>query len=308
MGLCGPTQLLLMMLFVLFEAIRGPLLMAKISHVMDTALWVAFHRGQESLHAKPLYRDPLALKLAGELGERISARMSSATFMSWMMALRTKAIDGLIEDAVKEGVRLIVNLGAGLDTRPYRLALPEGVRWIEVDFPQMISYKEKLLQAETPTVSLTRVSLDLGDRGKAREFYQSLSREKGPILVITEGVIPYLDRVAVEALAQDLFAIPNIKYWIQDFRHGGYAQGFAKLWLKYKLRRAPMKFKVGHWFDFFARFGWRMRKQRLMSDLSAEFGRSMPTGGSIGLLMAIFPKKKLEAYNRSSGFVMFERG
>ena len=70
------------------------------------------------------------------------------------------------------------------------MALPQNVRWIEVDFPEMIAYKEAILKGEQPTISFTRLSLDLSDRVSAREFYQGLSREDGSILVITEGVIP----------------------------------------------------------------------------------------------------------------------
>ena len=225
--------------------------MAKISNVMDTALWVAYHRGQESLQNNPLYQDPLALKLAGDLGQRISRRMSSLSFMSWMMALRTRAIDDLIIGAVQDGVRTVVNLGAGLDTRPYRLNLPSDLMWIEADFPEMIQYKESMLGREVPHMRLRRESLDLSDRAKARAFYDNLAGEEGPILVITEGVIPYLDNESVEQLARDLLSIANIKFWIQDFRHGGYVQGFPKLWLMLKMRRAPMRFKVGNWFEFF---------------------------------------------------------
>jgi methyltransferase (TIGR00027 family) len=274
---------------------------------MDTALWVAYHRGLESTRQNPLYHDPLALKLAGDQGQRIAARMSSESFMSWMMALRTRAIDDLIFGAVADGVRTIVNLGAGLDTRPYRMKLPNEVQWIEADFPDMIHYKESILSTERPLVSLRRASLDLSDRAQAKDFYQRLAQENGPILVITEGLIPYLDNQAVEQLAMDLAAVDKIKFWIQDFRHGGYAQGIPKLWFMLKMRRAPMKFKVGHWFDFFLRFGWRMRRQMLLSDLAETYGRQMPAPKGAGLLMALWPKKSFANYGRSTGFALFER-
>ncbi len=126
-------------------------------------------------------------------------------------------------------------------------------------------------------------------------------------MVITEGVIPYLDNESVEQLARDLLSIANIKFWIQDFRHGGYVQDVPKLWLMLKMRRAPMRFKVGNWFDFFKILGWRMRRQLLLSDLASTYGRKMPSREGMGLVMALWPQKSFETYTRSTGFALFER-
>ena len=57
------------------------------------------------------------------------------------MVIRTLIIDDLIQKAVVAGADTVVNLGAGLDARPYRMALPESLRWIEVDYPQVIDWK-----------------------------------------------------------------------------------------------------------------------------------------------------------------------
>ena len=130
-----------------------------IEHVSDTALWVAVHRGRESDRPDALYKDPLALRLAGKRGERIARKMASGAFMSWMMALRTVAIDSLINDAIDLGVTIVVNLGAGLDTRPYRLDFSKKIKWIEVDFPHVISFKNSELRDETTRVDLERVAI-----------------------------------------------------------------------------------------------------------------------------------------------------
>jgi O-methyltransferase involved in polyketide biosynthesis len=54
---------------------------------------------------------------------------------------------------------MVVNLAAGLDTRPYRMALPSGLQWIEVDLPDLLVYKAEALAAETPVCTLQRVAL-----------------------------------------------------------------------------------------------------------------------------------------------------
>jgi O-Methyltransferase involved in polyketide biosynthesis len=45
---------------------------------------------------------------------------------------------------------MIVNLAAGLDARAYRMQLPKTLKWIDVDLPGMINYKNEILQNEKP--------------------------------------------------------------------------------------------------------------------------------------------------------------
>ena len=52
--------------------------------------------------------------------------------------------------ALREGVDTIVNLGAGLDTRPYRMSLPASLHWIEADYAHLIEYKEAALPVNYP--------------------------------------------------------------------------------------------------------------------------------------------------------------
>src|SRR3569623_650258 len=92
-----------------------------INHVTDTALWVAVYRARETERPDALFRDPLASKLAGERGRLIESKMSQGKYVNWSLAIRTVVIDKFVHEAVVRGFDTIVNLGAGLDTRPYRL-------------------------------------------------------------------------------------------------------------------------------------------------------------------------------------------
>jgi O-methyltransferase involved in polyketide biosynthesis len=77
-----------------------------------------------------LFRDPFAERLAGEQGRAIVAatpRMSRSGY--WLVA-RTKIIDDTIAEAIADGCDRVLNLAAGLDTRPYRLDLPaDSIGW-----------------------------------------------------------------------------------------------------------------------------------------------------------------------------------
>src|SRR5262252_5973616 len=106
---------------------------SSITHVADTALWVATYRALESQRPDALFRDPLSDMLAGERGRNIAASMPYPKFMAWALAIRTVAIDEMIVRALSLGVDTVLNLGAGLDTRPYRMNLPASLRWIEID-------------------------------------------------------------------------------------------------------------------------------------------------------------------------------
>src|ERR1700742_4515686 len=137
---------------------------APIQNVSDTAFMVAMYRPKEGERPDALFKDPLSLKLAGERGREIVtglwgsnwAGARQARIMIWHLALRTHVIDQLITTAIERGATAILNLGAGLDTRPYRMAVPNTVRWIEVDYPHFIELKESVLSGEHPQCQLER--------------------------------------------------------------------------------------------------------------------------------------------------------
>jgi methyltransferase (TIGR00027 family) len=135
-----------------------------IGHVSDTALCVAVYRAEESERPDALFRDPLARRLAGERGFRIARRMSREHYIRWALSVRTVVVDRMIAELLADGVDTIVNLGAGLDTRPYRLELPHSLKWFEIDFPHMIQYKNQQLADHKRRCQLTRIAADLTDR------------------------------------------------------------------------------------------------------------------------------------------------
>ena len=70
--------------------------------------------------------------------------------MSWAMIVRTAVLDEIIMQHVPGGVDLVVNLAAGLDARPWRLALPTTLRWVDVDLPDILRYKTGTLRDAAP--------------------------------------------------------------------------------------------------------------------------------------------------------------
>lgn len=115
--------------------------------ISDSALGVAVERARETKRKRPLFRDPYAGRLAGERGRRI-ARETRNRLISAGVVVRTAVFDELILQTVKRnGAACVLKLGAGLDTRPYRLDLPGDLRWVEADLPDL-DHKAKLLMGE----------------------------------------------------------------------------------------------------------------------------------------------------------------
>jgi methyltransferase (TIGR00027 family) len=117
-----------------------------IQDISETAFMVAMWRAAENTHPNPLYRDPRALKLAGDRGREIIKGVTKGrtSIGHWMMAIRTRVIDDFIREAVADGIDLVLNLGAGLDTRPYRLELPSNLCWVEVDCAEITELKDSV--------------------------------------------------------------------------------------------------------------------------------------------------------------------
>jgi len=248
----------------------------QIRDVSDTAFWVAQLRAAESERPDALFRDPLAARLAGEHGRRIAAAMPLSRMIAWNVAMRTVIIDDYIQRAVREGIDTVVNLGAGLDARPYRMDLPAALRWIEADYPQIIDYKERVLAAETPRCRLERAGVDLAERTQRQELFARIGMQASKALILTEGVLPYLSVEEVAPLADDLRAWDRARYWVVDYFHPAAMRFRRHSSLGRALRNAAFRFAPPDWFGFFERRGWKPREIRYLTEQSQRVGRPVP--------------------------------
>jgi methyltransferase (TIGR00027 family) len=281
---------------------------APIEHVSDTALWVASYRALESRRGDALFHDPLAEILAGERGRQIARRMQNEIVMAWAISLRTRIIDELIAAAIAQGVDLVLNLGAGLDARPYRMDLPASLDWVEVDYPHMVAFKEERLIAETPRCRLQRISLDLSDLAARRELFANLGRRPNPILVLTEGVTPYLSNEEVASLADDLGLQKNFRFWVLDYHSSAAAISFGRRRMKRHLRKAPFRFRPPAWESFFESHGWRLKELRYYTEEAERFNRPLQLPWRYKILRLFLTKKREQALRRMAGVAMLSRG
>jgi methyltransferase (TIGR00027 family) len=275
-----------------------------VSHVSDTALWVAVHRAQESRRKDALFHDPYAERLAGDRGKQIVHRLERGTSSAWSIITRTAVLDELIMDALRDGVDTILNLAAGLDTRPYRLPLPAATRWIEVDFPDMIAYKEGTLGEAQPRCVLERIALDLTERAARQRLFARLNGESRRLLVLTEGLLIYLTQDDVAALAEDLHAMPHFQRWIADTLTPELLEWLlTKQFKSFATGSVRMHFAPPGGIAYFERFGWRARTVRKMSAESRRLKRQMPRAWLFRLLGALSPKHIRERYGKFEAYL-----
>ena len=282
-----------------------------IQNVSDTAFMAAAYRAAETARPDALFRDPLAARLAGERGKRIIADLPKGAFIGgWTVVIRTCVIDEQIRAAVAHGVDTVLNLGAGLDTRPYRMELPASLRWIEADQPQVIALKEQGLRDEKPRCRLERIKLDFSDAGARHAVLEQATAGSGKVLVLTEGVIPYLPEAGVAALAADMRAHPAIHYWLVDYFSPEAYRYRRRTKMNQAMQNAPFQFEPMDYFGFFAGLGWKPREIRYLAEEGDRLNRPPAFSVTIKMLMRVMglfmSRERRAAMKRYTGYVLFE--
>lgn len=184
-----------------------------------TAIGVAVIRARETDHPNGLVNDPLAAALAAAARQGFvekagpdawSKLEQTAEMFHDGRIVAVRFFDDQLQAAVESGMRQVVMVGAGLDTRAYRLPLPPDLRVFEVDLPDTFAFKEPVLnaQAVSPNCNRTVVPADLRENWSEALLAAGL-RVGERTLWIDEGCLPYLslgDRLAVLGQANMLSA------------------------------------------------------------------------------------------------------
>ncbi len=277
--------------------------------ICDTARWVAMYRARETERPDACFRDPYARLLAGERGEEILRRMPGARFSAWPTVVRTCLFDEMILRCVeRDGVDTVLDLGSGLCTRPYRLPLPAGLRWIEVDLPGILSCKDEKLSGVRPRCCRESVKMDLRDLSARRAFLARIAAPSQKAVVVTEGFLGYLAEEEVASLARDLHDQAAFRWWILDLA--------SPLLLK-RLRRsyrrvlaeanAPLRFAPEEGTGFFATLGWKEVEFRSTWEESRRLRREMPMAWIFRLLARMVSPRRREMFRRLGATVLLER-
>ncbi|OBJ15797.1 methyltransferase [Mycobacterium colombiense] len=226
-----------------------------ITHVSDTARWTALHRATETARPDALFNDHLAERLAGEQGRAIVDNAPWTDRSGWWLVARTKLIDDAIADALAHGCDRVLNLAAGLDTRPYRLDVPPDLTWIEADLPKLLAEKTQVLADQAPRCRLNRIAVDLADPHARDAFFNEALDGATKAFVLTEGLSMYLEASDVAALSGAIKR-PSVAWWMTDFAFPGLRERINKNFAGIS-ENAPFKFAPDNGLAFFEDLGWR---------------------------------------------------
>ncbi len=280
-----------------------------IENISDTALWVAYYRAMETERPDALFHDPYAKLLAGARGKEIVRGLRQGRSSSWAMIVRTKVLDEIIVQTIEKfGCDTVLNLAAGLDSRPYRLSLPASLHWIDVDLPAILSYKEQKLTNEQPKCSLELVKLDLADVSLRQKLFSRINSEAKQVLVITEGLLIYLTAEQVSSLAIDLHAQSTFRWWLTEFISPQVLRYMQRAWEKQlAAANTRMQFALENSEAFYQEHGWKLAEFRSAMEEGHRLKREMPFSWLFRFLTRLAPKERQELYRKMSGYALLER-
>jgi len=279
-----------------------------ITHISDTARWVALYRARESERPDALFHDPFARRLAGPKGERMVRQLEVRMKGDWPVIVRTAIMDEIILRLVRSGVRQVLNLAAGLDARPWRLELPSALRWIDADLPGILDHKLRVLAGESTLCQYKAVPLDLTDLEQSRKLLAGLGNKSRETLVITEGLLVYLESEAVSALARALHAVRACRWWLCDLASPDLlriaaGQRGAK---NSALAAAVLRFAPENSVDWFGSQGWKEVEFRSTVREGIRLKRTSPLGHFWARLRPTRGVSRQERIRRFSGIALLE--
>jgi methyltransferase (TIGR00027 family) len=205
------------------------------------------------------------------LGREDLARMRAQPFYHYLIA-RTKYYDEVVTDAVADGVRQIVIVGCGSDTRAYRfqdVLRAKDVKVLECDQPQAIHIKQRMTKRWRHSDYVEYLPIDLND-----DAWPALGRWLGDAaspksLVLMEGVSPYVNEGTfgqfLRFLAKTLSPGSHIAY---DFKICGMSDDEGRT------ERTPHPFRLSAVENEVAAYhranGLRLERMEVSSDLSTR--------------------------------------
>jgi methyltransferase (TIGR00027 family) len=286
------------------------------SSVGATATWVAACRAVAGKQPNPLIDDPFADPLVRAVGAEFFIRVVDGEItdetgglaadadpdvefnlqrMVNMMAVRTRYFDDFFTDATASGIRQVVILASGLDSRPYRLSWPEGTVVYEVDQPAVIEFKSAALSqlGAHPTAERRTVAVDLRDDWLTA-LRQAGFDETKPAAWSAEGLLMYLPPEAQDRLFDNITTLSARGSQLATEYHvdgmpllAERAKAMARRWgpfgfdtdvsaLVYHGERTPAA-------EYLHAQGWQISK-RSRADQFAEAGLPLPSGESLKAL------------------------
>lgn len=154
----------------------------------ETLFITLYGRYLDSISADSLLGD----ELAGTILEQVDynfAKLSVRTGTATTVAIRSKLFDTWVNNFLaKHETATVLHLACGLDTRAHRLQWGPGVRWIDVDLPEVVELRKKLI----PPLQDSRDYTLLAGSATDPDFIAMLPSDR-PTIIVMEGLTIYLE-------------------------------------------------------------------------------------------------------------------
>jgi methyltransferase (TIGR00027 family) len=231
-----------------------------------TAYEAASLRAMENLlpQDKRLFEDPYSEKLLSPYYKFWMIIMRPPRILNFMMNIsekhspgviggllcRTCYIDDILNNAIKEGVGTVVNLGAGMDARAFRIPGIENIQYFELDLPEVMkakrSYIDKKIGELPSNVSLVPIDFNSQDLGE--ELEKSGYDPSSKTLFIWEGVSQYISKEVVDGTLKYVAqASPGSRivftYVLESFINGSkIPDGLNRIYKMFLKKKNPLWF------------------------------------------------------------------
>lgn len=190
--------------------------------VAETALWTAIARMEDARSKKPLCNDTFAARFADAPRTAVVADLLRVKRPTESVVVRHAFIDDVVR---KDASRVVVILGAGLDTRAFRLGGGTDKRFVEVDHPELVAWKEARLPAAEAPTSLERVGVDFAKETLRARLAHLATDEH--TLVLAEGLLMYLTEAEASATLETMRALFPSHTFVADILSANFTKRFS---------------------------------------------------------------------------------
>ncbi len=265
--------------------------------VGQTALGVAKLRARESERADRLFNDPYAEAFVAAAPEAVAERRappgessSLGAIFQARVAIRTRFLDDYLLAACAAGCRQVVLLAAGMDSRGYRIEWAAGTRLFEIDQPDVLAFKDAVLNScgAVPRCHRVARAADLREDWAGAAVDSGL-RPAGRTAWLAEGLLIYLTAEEAGQLLTTITSLSapgsRIAFEFNDSGEGGPVSrartlpGMSKITALWKggLGTGTADWLAGH--------GWLVQTHDI-GPVAASYGRPIPGQSSGGFLTA----------------------
>lgn len=180
--------------------------------VLLSAPLMAAYRAVEAQRSDRLFDDPFASKLITTEAEKIALEDPEEEGRAFL-AVRTRFFDDFLISSATIAPQ-IVNLGAGMDTRAFRLNWTQGTKYYEIDYPEVLTYKNEILKDVLTTCDRYSIAVDLTGTNWVEILLQQGFDKNIPSVWLLEGLIYYLSEKEAHTLLETITKLSSTDSWI----------------------------------------------------------------------------------------------